>query len=87
MKNLDVKSKKKCRRVFNPDPRVGDRQISCHETVCKSRRKIIAQRKWSKSNPDYFYGRYLETRIWKEKNPNYQKKWRNKRFEIQDKRT
>jgi hypothetical protein len=89
MKNLDGKIKKKCkycRRIFIPDPRVGERQISCFRSVCKTKRKAIAQKKWTKSNPDYFHGRYLETRIWRESNPNYQKVWRNNKLEIQDKR-
>jgi hypothetical protein len=88
MKKLEGKIKRKCkfcRRVFTPDPRVGDRQISCQNTVCKRKRKKTAQKKWTKNNPDYFHGRYTELRYWRENNPAYQKEWRNKKNEIQDK--
>ena len=80
-------SKKKCRccrRVFTPDPRVGDRQVCCQSEDCKKESKRISQKRWCRANPDYFHGRYEEIRLWREKNPGYQKQWRRVRSEIQD---
>jgi len=73
-----------CRRVFTPDPRVGDRQVCCQSQDCKKERKGISQKRWCRRNPDYFHGRYGELRLWRERNPGYQKSWRRKRSEIQD---
>ena len=80
-------SKKKCkccRRVFTPDPRVGDRQVCCQHEDCKKQSKRMAQGRWCRANPDYFHGRYEELRLWRERNPGYQKRWRRGRAEIQD---
>lgn len=73
-----------CRRVFTPDPRVGDRQVCCQAEDCKRKCKRISQKRWCWANPDYFHGRYGELRLWRERNPGYQKGWRRKRAEIQD---
>ncbi len=88
MKSLKQKSKKTCRycrKVFTPDPRVGDRQVSCKSTECRKKRKQMAQKRWCQANPDYFHDRSLETKLWRERNPGYQKKRRRKMREIQDK--
>ncbi len=87
MKDFREKNKKcrYCRKVFAPDPRVGDRQVSCKATECRKKRKQMAQRKWRQANPDYFQGRYLETKMWRERNPGYQNGRRRKMREIQDK--
>ncbi len=63
---------------------MGDRQKSCSQKGCKQRRKRASQKNWVKANPEYFHGRYEETRRWRVKNPGYQKAWRAKRREIQD---
>lgn len=73
-----------CRRVFTPDPRVGDRQVCCQTKDCKKQCKRISQKRWCRVNPDYFLGRYEELRLWRERNPGYQKRWRRGRAEIQD---
>ena len=89
MKALKSKSKKKCRfcrRIFIPDPRVGGRQIACKSKHCRKRSKRVSQKSWCRANPDYFHGRYVELRLWREKNPGYQKRWRRGRSEIQDER-
>ena len=73
-----------CRRVFTPDPRVGERQVSCQAEDCKKRCKRISQKRWCRANPDYFHGHYEELRLWRQRNPGYQKRWRRGRSEIQD---
>ena len=73
-----------CRRVFTPDPRVGDRQVCCQGEDCKRECKRISQKRWCRANPDYFHGRYGELRLWRERNPGYQKRWRRGQAEIQD---
>jgi len=75
---------KSCRRVFTPDPRVGDRQVCCQLEDCKKHCKRVSQKRWCRANRDYFQGRYEETRLWRERNPGYQKRWRRGRSEIQD---
>jgi len=44
----------------------------------------MAQKRWHRANPAYFYGRYEDLRLWREKNPGYQKRWRREQSEIQD---
>ncbi len=39
---------------------------------------------WSLKNPNYFKGRYADTKAWRAKNPAYQRQRRQKRREIQD---
>ena len=88
MKNSKTSFKKKCkfcRRVFPPSPRIGDKQVSCNSPACRKQRKRLAQRRWHRANPTYFHERYKDLRLWREKNPGYQKKWRREQSEIQDK--
>lgn len=74
-----------CGRFFKPDPRVGDRQISCKNEACRRRRKQRSQRAWVAQNPEYFRGRYEDTKAWRLNNPGYQKaRRRRRRFKIQD---
>ncbi len=41
--------------------------------------------RWVEANPGYFKGRYEYVKEWREKNPDYQRRWRaRKRGEIQD---
>lgn len=73
-----------CGRFFRPDRRVGNRQKSCFRQNCQKKRKQAAQKRWMANNPDYFKGRYEETKAWRGKKPDYQRLWRAKRREIQD---
>jgi ferredoxin-thioredoxin reductase catalytic subunit len=74
-----------CGRFFRPDRRVGDRQKSCSSPQCRVRRKKEAQERWLAANPGYFRGRYGNTKHWREFHPEYQRLWRARRREIQDK--
>jgi len=80
------KNCKYCGRFFTPDYRVWERQVSCAREICRAKRKKESQEKWIAANPDYFTGRYANTKEWREQRPDYQKQWRaGKRREIQDK--
>ncbi len=74
-----------CGRFYRPDNRVGNRQKSCKRQECRRKRKYEAQKKWLEAHPGYFQGRYYNTKEWRSKNPDYQRRWRAKRREIQDK--
>lgn len=73
-----------CGRFFTPDPRVGERQKSCPSPGCRKRRKRESQRVWQEANPEYYRGRYENTKRWRKEHPGYQRLWRAKRREIQD---
>lgn len=45
----------------------------------------MSQKRWSQANPDYFHNRYGELKLWRERNPGYQKGRRRKQREMQDK--
>jgi len=74
-----------CGKFFRADQRVGGRQKSCFRVECKKRRKNVSQQRWLQANPDYYRGRYEELKCWRAKNPGYQRNWRARRREIQDK--
>lgn len=84
--NANIKQKNcvYCGRFFKPDQRVGDRQKICKEKECQTRRKKESQKKWVDANAGYFEGRYTYVREWRRRNPDYQRRWREKRREIQD---
>ena len=73
-----------CGRYFNPDRRAGARQKACKARACQARRKQDSQRRWLESNPGYFAGRYDCVKQWRKEHPDYQRRWRAKRREIQD---
>jgi hypothetical protein len=73
-----------CGRYFRPDKRIGDRQKVCKDKACQARRKKDSQRRWLESNPGYFKGRYDFVKQWRKEHPDYQRRWRAKRREIQD---
>jgi hypothetical protein len=73
-----------CGHFFIPHPRLGKRQKTCSNTACREKYQKEAKRDWRQNNPDYFKGRYPETKAWREENPDYQSQWRENRREIQD---
>src|SRR3990172_9892670 len=85
--SINIKEKRcvYCRRFFKPDRRLGARQKSCKEKGCQKRRKAESQKRWLESNAGYFHGRYAYVREWRNRNPDYQRRWRaTRRDEIQD---
>jgi len=51
-----------CRRWFQPDPRVGDRQRACGKPECQTVRRQKTQAKWRKRNPEYAIAWRLDQR-------------------------
>ncbi len=67
-----------CGRLFVHDPRVGDRQKAC-SFECQKLRKKENNKAFSRGNPGYWHGRYEYVKEWRQKNPNYQRLWRQKK--------
>lgn len=82
--NIQVKRCISCGRFFKPDYRVRASQKSCRSVQCQAKRKKESQRRWVEANPEYFKGRYENTKAWRELHPDYQRQWRAKRHKIQD---
>ena len=74
-----------CGRFYKPDPRARKIQKSCLNPTCRAKRKKESNKRWLAANPDYFKGRYSEVKAWREKHPDYQRLWRKRVREIQDK--
>jgi hypothetical protein len=63
---------------------VRERQRCCKRQDCRKIQHKRSQKKWCQANPEYFKGRYAVTKEWRAKNPDYQRRWRHHRREIQD---
>ena len=74
-----------CGWFYKPDPRARKIQKSCQDSECRAKRKRESQKRWVEANPDYFNGRYNEVKEWRKKHPDYQRFWRKRTREIQDK--
>jgi hypothetical protein len=74
-----------CGRFYRPDPRTRKIQKSCSDATCRAQRKKESQRKWVEANPGCFKGRYVKVKAWRKRHPDYQRLWREKVREIQDK--
>ena len=74
-----------CGRYFRPDPRARKVQKSCANEECRAKRKRESQKKWVQANPGCFKGRYSKIKAWRKQHPDYQRRWRKKVREIQDK--
>lgn len=75
-----MKRKKRCVFCgvwFYPYPRAAKTQKTCSKT-CRTRRLQELCCRWRKKNPDYFKGRYLNTRRWLAKHPKHLRRYRAK---------
>ncbi len=52
-----------CRKWFDPDPRVGERQRACSAEECQRERRAQTQAAWRAGRPDYSYERLLAERV------------------------
>ena len=64
-----------CGNFFVPDPRVGNRQKAC-SIVCQRLRKKENNRVFTEKNPGYWSQRYEEVKQWRQRHPDYQRRWR-----------
>lgn len=67
-----------CGKLFVADPRVGNRQKAC-SNQCQRLRKKDNNRMFSRNNPGYWHGRYEYVKEWRQRNPDYQGQWRQKK--------
>lgn len=67
-----------CHHGFDPNPKVAKRQTVCKRLACQRERKRQSQQKWVKNNPDYFKGRYENTKQWLSHHPDYLKNYRHR---------
>ena len=51
-----------CRKWFEPDPRVGDRQRVCSDPECQRKRQAQNQAAWLARQPGYFLARRIAER-------------------------
>ena len=47
-----------CKRLYLPNPRVGDRQRTCGREECRKQHKCQYDADWRKKHPEYFRGSY-----------------------------
>lgn len=64
-----------CGRYFSPNPRVGDRQKTCGRKKCRKLHKKEYAARWKAKNPEYFKGRYEETRDCPSRDPEARKQY------------
>lgn len=67
-----------CGNFFVPDPRVGNRQKAC-SIECQRLRKKENNRAFTEKSPGYWSQRYEEVKQWRQRHPDYQRQWRQKR--------
>jgi hypothetical protein len=52
-----------CRRWFQPNARVKDRQMTCGDPVCKREWHRRKCQQWNRANRDYFRANYLQKKL------------------------
>lgn len=65
-----------CGRHYTPYIRAAGTQKSCGRAACRKKHKLKTQIAWLERNPDYFRGRYIKVKCWRESHPGYQKEYR-----------
>lgn len=68
-----------CDRVYVPDPRVKERQVTCGRSECQRARHSYKCKDWHKCNAEVSAAHYEEVvKPFREKQPDYQRRWRLK---------
>lgn len=65
-----------CKRLFIPEPRVGERQKTCGDPLCKKAHKVENNIRWRRKNPDYSRNDYPRVKEWLDQHPGYLKQYR-----------
>jgi len=67
----------KCSGEFIPDPRVGDRQVTCGAAECQRARHADRCREWHASNAEAAASHYQDVVVpFRQQQPDYQQRWR-----------
>ncbi len=67
-----------CGKLFVPDRRIGLRQKTC-SAACRKVLKSESNKRFSRMNPGYWFGRYDVVRAWRKEHPDYQREWRRQK--------
>ena len=73
---MERKRRHYCKRLFIPDPRVGERQKTCGDPLCQKAHKAQNNTRWRRKNPDYFRNDYRRVKEWLDHHPGYLEKYR-----------
>jgi hypothetical protein len=73
---MESKRCRYCKRLFIPDPRVGERQKSCGDPLCQKAHKVETNARWRGRNLDYFKNDYPRVKEWLDHHPGYLKEYR-----------
>lgn len=66
-----------CTRPFVPDPRVGDRQVTCGREECQQARHNEQCKQWHANNKDVDASHYQDVIVpFRRAQPDYQRRWR-----------
>jgi hypothetical protein len=66
-----------CSGEFVPDPRVGDRQVTCGAAGCQQARHADRCREWHESNREAEASHYQDVIVpFRREQPEYQRRWR-----------
>ncbi len=66
-----------CKQSFTPDPRVGDRQVTCGAATCQRSRHDDRCRAWRAANSETVSAHYQDVVVaFRERQPDYQRRWR-----------
>ena len=65
-----------CKRLFIPDSRVCDRQVTCADPRCKKAHKATNNALFMRRNPEYFRNDYPRVKQWLDQHPRYLKEYR-----------
>ena len=74
-----------CKKLFIPNPRVGDHQVTCDDPQCKKAHKAKNNAHWRRRNPDYFRNDYPRVKRWLDQHPGYLKEYRQTHLEYMKK--
>lgn len=66
-----------CTRPFVPEPRVGDRQMTCGDEACQRARHSERCRAWHEQNREVTASHYQDVVVpFRQQQPDYQRRWR-----------
>ncbi len=66
-----------CSAEFVPDPRVGDRQVTCGAPECQRARHAKRCRQWHRANKETTASHYGDVVVrFRRRQPDYQRRWR-----------